>query len=92
MAIVKLPYYLGQQFSTDIMLEGSSFLEVLQELCLMYPSITSYVFIDNDKKQLSVSTAFYLNNKNINDFIIPYNELTIKEDDIIEIEPPLVGG
>ena len=90
MPTINFPYYIQNRLPENAcVVNAGIFVEVMQKLCADYPSIIHYIFQDINNNVLANSTIFYVNGVDMRTLEPNY---VVTENDVIEIEPAIVGG
>jgi hypothetical protein len=90
-AVINLPHHLQSRLQLpNLQANGSTFFTCLKNLCIQHPTLTPYCFTTDN--QLSGATVFYLNGRDIREFLRDDPDPVVNDDDVIEIEPSIVGG
>jgi hypothetical protein len=76
----------------EIKTAEDNFLMCLKDACQRHPELIPYCFKTNDLTELSSTTCFYVNGKDIRILMKAIPKIHLSPDDIIEIEPAIVGG
>ena len=90
MPTINFPYYIQNRLpDSTCVVDAGVFVDCMRSLCAQYPMVTQYVFQDITTNTLASSTAFYINGVDVRTLDPHY---VVTENDVIDIEPAIVGG
>lgn len=90
MPTLNFPYYIQNRLpEAACVVEAGIFIECMRAMCTKYPMVMQYVFADAQHNSLASSTTFYINGVDVRSLDPNY---VVAENDVIDIEPAIVGG